>query len=224
MFTFPQELIPFINPILIIWVLVEIYFGYKNGLVIQLLNLIGTFVSFIIAWLLAPVFATVFSFMQTKGSGIFTIEQTVYAEINKLIWVVILFLVIKVTLWILTPMVKFITKIPLIKQVNSLAGAVGSIGFVFIKAMVLCFVLTFPLITNGQEMIQKSALNYVAVVATPVEDLISTTLNTNLGLQSILENQSLSPDQQKTMVEWLENNGFTQKEIEGYLNTYGKGN
>lgn len=216
----PEIIVMFINPILILWLLVEVYFGFKNGLVIQILNMIGTFVAMLIAWLLTPVFAQVYQFFKSSGVGLFTIEQTITAQLNFWAWFVILVIVIKVLLFIITPMVKWITNVPLIKQVNSLAGGILSVFMYLLKVMIVCFFLTIPIFKNGIEVIDNSYLSKILIISKPFERVFNTTIETNLGLQSILNDRKLSDEQTQAMVNWLENNGFNQYEIEGYLRRY----
>lgn len=220
MFSIPVDWMVYINGLLIIWILFDLYRGYKRGLILQVVDLVGTFVSLLTAWLLAPVFMNLFTFFKTSGNGVLLINQFMSKQINQLIWFVILFVVIRILLLVVTPLASFISKMPLIKQVNSAVGGVFSIVFFGVKLIIVLFLLTTPFVTNGNEVIENTWFKYVAKATEPVMKFADELVDRNSGIQSIINKQRLPEDQIKAMTDWFKDNGFTEGEIREFLKNY----
>lgn len=219
MFEFPRGFIIYTNYFLVIWLLVALYRGYKRGFLLQLVDFVGTIVALFGAWLFSEPFARVFSFIKIKGNGYASIDQLVNFQVNRLLWVVLLFIGIRVALLVIRPLASFISKMPLIKQVNSSIGGVVSIVLYFVKLVILVFFLSFPVVKNGADIVDGSFLKYVSDASIPAFNLIQETVDKNEAIQSILSNKSLTPEQTDAMVEWLLSQGFSSNDIQEYLNT-----
>ena len=90
MVSFPFEFIIYLNAVLVLFLVFVIYRGYKKGMLLQLVGLISTFVSMIIAWIFSDVFMNVFHFVTYNTTGIFSLDNFVTENANRLIWFVIL--------------------------------------------------------------------------------------------------------------------------------------
>lgn len=220
MVMFPNDWMGYLNGVIIIWFAVTLYIGYKKGLLLQLVDVVGTFVSLFAAWIFAPVFVQIFQFFKASGTGFLTINQLVVHQMNQLIWFVILFGVIRVVLLLVTPLATIISKVPLVKQVNSAVGGVFSVAFFALKLVLICVFLTTPIVKNGQEIIDNTWLVYVERASTPVLGSFDDFMNQNAAIQSIITDQQLSPSQQTAMVKWLEKHGFNEVQIREYLEKY----
>lgn len=220
MFTFPTWLLPYVNYFLILWFLFVLMRGYKQGLLLQILELGRGFVSLFIAWLFAPVFVNVYPFIKPTGVGLVSVDQMITKQSNTLIWFAILYFVSKILLYFVTPLVSFISKIPLVKQVNSAVGGIFSIVVFAIKLFLLTIFLSFPILKNGQDIISNSVLERYVETVTPYFEGFNDGYFRNEGLQSILSDRSLSPKQVEEMTNWLEDKGFNEKEIKEYLENH----
>ena len=218
MFVFPIEFVNFINPILVLWFLFVIYRGYKRGLILQVVDLVGTVVSLFAGWLFSEPLSRAFPIFKNAGIGINSIDEAISHQLNRLIWILLIFVVIRLLLLLVTPIASAISKVPVIKQVNSSVGGVFSVVMFAVKLLLLTFLLSLPLVKNGQDIIENSWLSYVEPLSEPVFESLDETLKANDALQSILMNQELSEKQNEEMVEWLQSLNFTRNEIEEFLN------
>lgn len=217
MFTFPREFIPYVNMILAIWVLIALYRGYKRGFLLQLVDFIGTIVALFGAWLLSEPLARVFRFIPNKGNGYASVEQMINFQVNRLIWIVILFIAIRIILLAVRPLASFISKMPLIKQVNSWIGGVVSIVIYFFQLLVLIYFLSFPFVKNGMEIVSGTVLRQVKEASMPLFSFVEEGINRNSALQSILNDKELSAAQSDAIVQWLTDQGFTSNDIKEFL-------
>lgn len=217
MFEFPQEFIVYLNAIWALFLVFVLYRGYKRGMLLQVVGLIGTFVSLIIAWLFSDVFVNVYTFINYNKTGISKFDMFVSDNANQMIWFIIIFVVIRLLMLVLTPIASMISKIPLIKQVNSVLGALFSIVIYFVYMGLLILFLTLPVITNGNEIIENTLLKPIQSAMVPVTSFLEETVEKNTAIQSLLNNRGLSTSQKQTMINMLEDNGFTQSEIKEFL-------
>lgn len=217
MITFPNEFIKYLNIVLIIWLLVNVARGYRKGLLLLVVDLVGTAVALFAAWVFAPVMVKIFQFVTPPGSGLITIDQLVTQQINQLIWFLILFVVARVLLFFVTPLASAISKVPVVKQVNSFVGGAFSIVIFVFKVFILIYFLTFPVIKNGQDIIDNTWLKPISETQLSVLEGFENELNQNEAIQSLIMNRSLTDDQEEQLVEWLEDKGINEVEIKEYL-------
>lgn len=221
MFSVSTDLLVFTNLVILIWGLIDLYRGYKRGFLLQLLDSVTTLVALFVAWLFSSPFASAFPwFYSSSGVGITSIDAAIAQQVNRMAWIVIIFIVIRLVLMVLSPIASLVSKMPLIKQVNSSIGGVASIFFFGIKLVLLCLFLTFPVVKNGQQVIDNSVLKYVEQFSVPVFEMIDQTVSSNIGIQNILNHKELSPEQQEEVVAWLRSLNFSTSEIMEYLNSY----
>ncbi len=221
MFEIPFNLLIYVNFVLIIWFLVDLYRGYKRGLLLQILDWVSTFVALFVAWLFSNPFAQAFPwFYSAKGIGVASIDAAIALQVNRLVWLLILFVGLRLLMLLLTPLAGFISKMPLIKQVNSSIGGVSSVLLFGVKLILVTFFLTFPIVKNGQEVIDASVLKHVEKLTLPLFEMMDSTISSNTALQSIINHQELDATQTENMVEWLRGLNFSTNEIMEYLDRY----
>lgn len=220
MITFPSDWMIYLNGVIIIWFLIDLYRGYKRGMLLQIVDVVGTFVALFAAWLLSPAFSKVITFVKLDGNGLVTVNQFVGNQVNRLIWFVVLFVVIRILLLLVTPLASFISKMPLIKQVNSAIGGVFAVVMFGVKLMIAILLLSTPLIINGQDVVNNTWLKQVNEVGQPVLAIVDDFIVRNDAIQSIIMEQKLPDEQEQAMVKWLTDNNFTDQEIKEFLNKY----
>ena len=218
MFEFPIEYVYLINPLLVLLFLFVIYRGYKRGLILQVVDLVGTVVSLFAGWLFSEPLSRALPIFKNAGIGINSIDEAISHQLNRLIWILIIFTIIRLLLLLVTPLASAISKVPVIKQVNSSVGGIFSIVMFAVKIFILTFLLSLPLVKNGSEIVEKSWLSYVEPLSEPVFESLDETLKANDALQSILMKQELSEKQNQDMLDWLQSQNFTRNEIEEFLN------
>lgn len=217
MFSFPYEFIIYLNAVLVLFLVFVIYRGYKKGMLLQLVGLISTFVSMIIAWIFSDVFMNVFHFVTYNTTGIFSLDNFVTENANRLIWFVVLFVVIRLLMMVLTPIASLISKLPLIKQVNSAFGAVFSLITYLIYIVLIVLFLSTPIIKNGNQIIENTFLRTVDKYVISNLGFLEDKLEENEALQSLVSNRGLSVTQKQAMVDMLIEQGFSNAEIKEFL-------
>ena len=217
MFSFPFEFIIYLNAVLVLFLVFVIYRGYKKGMLLQLVGLISTFVSMIIAWIFSDVFMNVFHFVTYNTTGVFSLDNFVTENANRLIWFVVLFVVIRLLMMVLTPIASLISKLPLIKQVNSAFGAVFSLITYLIYVVLIVLFLSTPIIKNGNQIIENTFLRTVDKHVISNLGFLEDKLEENEALQSLVSNRGLSVTQKQAMVDMLSEQGFSNAEIKEFL-------
>lgn len=220
MFEFPFDYIMFVNAFLILLFIAVLYKGYKEGMLLQIVNLVSSFVAIIIAWLFSDVFATVFQFVYYSKTGAPSIDNFFTQSANRMIWFFVLFVVIRLLLIVLRPIASMISKMPLIKQVNSIAGAVFSVVTYVFYLMLITFFLTLPIVKNGTDIIENSYLSDINKILEPAFKGLETTIQRNESIQYILSERELTLSQKQSLVDMLSENGFSNDEIREFLLQY----
>lgn len=220
MFEVPYTVLQYTNYLLLIWFLVALYRGYKRGMILQLVDMVTTFVSLLAAWILSPIFQGIYSFVDSSSNGFVSIAQLIGVQTNRLIWFVLLFVAIRIVLLVVKPLATLISKMPLISQVNSSIGGVFSVAYFIVKMIILVYILGTPIIVNGQQIIDTSMLKHVQAISKPVVETVFASVSKNEALQSIILEQKLTDEQSIAITEWLQENGFTNNEIKEFLNKY----
>ncbi len=217
MFTFPNEYIVYLNAVLVVFLIFMIFRGYKKGMLLQVVGLVSTFVSLVIAWIFADVFVGVYRFVSYDGTSITKVDTFLSKEANKLIWFLILFILIRILMMVLTPIAALISKLPLIKQVNSVLGGLFSVVSFFIYTILIVYFLTLPIVKNGQTIIDNTFLEPIQSTVVPVLSFVDDVVEDNLALQSLIDNRGLSLEQKQSLIDLLSDNGFSQAEIREFL-------
>lgn len=217
MFTFPNEYIVYLNAVLVVFLIFMIFRGYKKGMLLQVVGLVSTFVSLVIAWIFADVFVGVYRFVSYDGTSITKVDTFLSTEANKLIWFLILFILIRILMMVLTPIAALISKLPLIKQVNSVLGGLFSVVSFFIYTILIVYFLTLPIVKNGQTIIDNTFLEPIQSTVVPVLSFVDDVVEDNLALQSLIDNRGLSLEQKQSLIDLLSDNGFSQAEIREFL-------
>lgn len=220
MFEIPFDYLMFVNIVLILFLLLSVYRGYKEGMLLQLVNLVNTFVAAAVAWLFSDVFVSVYTFVTYSKTGMPKIDAFFTQHANRLIWFFVLFVVIRILLMALKPIASLISKMPLIKQVNSILGAFFGIVVYVIYLNLLIYFLTLPVIKNGNDVIENSYLKKVHEVSQPVLKNFDEVMRENTSVQYLINEKELSVSQKQSIVDFLSKNGFSNEEIREFLIKY----
>ena len=220
MFEIPFDYLMFVNIVLILFLLLSVYRGYKEGMLLQLVNLVNTFVAAAVAWLFSDVFVSVYAFVTYSKAGMPKIDAFFTQHANRLIWFFVLFVVIRILLMALKPIASLISKMPLIKQVNSILGAFFGIVVYVIYLNLLIYFLTLPVIKNGNDVIENSYLKKVHEVSQPVLKNFDEVMRENTSVQYLINEKELSVSQKQSIVDFLSKNGFSNEEIREFLIKY----
>ena len=151
----PNSVFSFINIAIILICLLNIVMGYKKGLVYQLLTLLSFVGAFLVAYLLAPIFAGHIALIPNQG----TVVDMISAQLlNYVIWLVLILVVAKIVFSIVIQVSRIVSHIPLIGFVNKVAGAAFGLVNSAIWVMIISALLMTPVFKNGLEVRENTYL------------------------------------------------------------------
>lgn len=217
--TFPTSWIVWITPVLIIWLVLTLWIGYKRGFLLQLYNLLAMFAAVLFAWVLSEPFAKVFTIFK-PDVGAFNqtaIEELILTRVNSALWFVILFIVISLLIMLGRPLIKAIGKIPGLKTINSFFGAVFALIGFYITVLILILLLSTPLITNGQTVVEESGLSVVKQYSAVFFDYASDRFEENAAIQKLISGESLTTTDSASIRDWLLSQGISETDIIEFL-------
>ena len=211
------------NILLIIVVLLSIKTGYKNGLVLSIINLFGWLFALGVAWWLYPLLSGAFTIIPISLLGSDNVMSFVLqVYLNQIVWFLIVFFIIKIlTTTIIKPIVKIIGKIPLVKEINGILGAVFGVIIALFYSIIACFILSMPIISNGEQIIDESLLRYTGDVSDKVFEVV---MSNSDGIKKIFafldQSSELSPENIDKLNQWLEKNNIKQETIDEFWEGY----
>lgn len=148
----------YLNLALIILYLAFIVIGYKNGLILQIVDLVYNILALFIGYFLALILASHFPIVKLD-------EVYMALKLNvlmdTLIYMIIVFILLKLLYLIIKPLFGFVSKIPLIGFVNDIGGALMGIVNATIVVLLFCMLLNTPLFKNGNEIKEKTYLKTI---------------------------------------------------------------
>ena len=148
----------YLNLALIILYLAFVVIGYKNGLILQIVDLVYNILALFIGYFLAPILASHFPIVKLD-------EVYMALKLNvlmdTLIYMIIVFILLKLLYLIIKPLFGFVSKIPLIGFINDIGGALMGIVNATIVVLLFCMLLNTPLFKNGNEVKEKTYLKTI---------------------------------------------------------------
>ncbi|MDP3305042.1 MAG: CvpA family protein [Erysipelotrichaceae bacterium] len=217
--TFPTTWIVWVTPVLIIWLVLSLWIGYKRGFLLQLYNLLALFAAVLFSWILSEPFAKVFTIFK-PDVGAFNqtaIEEIIQIRINSALWFVILFIAISLLIMLGRPLIKAIGKIPGLKTINSFFGAVFALLGCYITVLILILLLSTPLITNGQTVVEESGLSVVKQYSSVFFDYASDRFEENAAIQKMISGETLTGADSASIRDWLLSQGISETDIIQFL-------
>lgn len=148
--------------------------GLRRGLILQALHLTGYIISFIIATIyyqkLAEKISLYIPYADLPADGAWAVflanmplEEAFYNGISF----VIIFIGAKIVLQIIATMLDFVARLPILKWINSLFGAILGFVEIYLIAFILLYVAALVPITKVQTIIEGSGLATFIIEKTP---------------------------------------------------------
>lgn len=208
------------NSLLIVCFILTLMWGYKKGILAIAMGLISTIAAFFVALLFAEPFAKVFPLMRVSSEAshdVTSIQNLLSLRFNTMIWLIIIFIAFKLLFVIIKPIISMITKIPVVKQINSLSGMIVSVVVFYLWILLFCFLLSFPVFTNGSEFIRTTWLGPIQNTSTQVFSFMKTPFEENELIQKALSGETMSYDQLNILSQILKDNGISNEDIIAFL-------
>ena len=197
--------------ILLMWI------GYKNGLILSLVNTLG--------WILALTAGYLFSSAAAEVLMIFPISLTPMNEtafgpvfqqmLNEIIWFFLIAAVVKLVCLLLKPIAKGFRRIPVLGFFNNLAGALFGIVNMWILTSLVCVLLSLPMFPWGKQLVDESLLKSASLVSGLIAEKIEISTEDVNELLEYAENLKQMDDQQIEQIrQKLSEIGITQEQID----------
>ena len=148
----------YINLVLLVLYLIGLIVGFKNGLILQIVDLLFNVIALFIAYFVSPILAAHFPLV--KLDEVYT-ALNLNTLIDMLIYIVIVFVILKILYLIIKPLFASVSKIPLLGFINRIGGALMGIVNATIIVLLFCMLLNTPIFKNGNEIKNGTYLKVV---------------------------------------------------------------
>lgn len=193
--------------------------GYTKGFVTQFFGFFSLIVSIVFAWFLYLPFGKLFP---VTPKAFVPFQDTIldvffYEKVNALVWFVILFVIGVIVMRILKGVFNVVSKVPGISLANRVLGMVfGFINFVIISYIAI-YLLSLPIFSNGNDLINRSLLNTIVKVSDTVSPMIVDKLEVNQILEIFESTEQASVEDVEKMQEYLKKNNISLDEMNEFL-------
>lgn len=198
-----EEYFIFINIGIILIYVVFALSAYRNGLLSQLLSLVYNILSIVVAWYLAPILASRITLVKIdsvyNSSGISSMA-------NSILFMAIIFIVLRILYLIIKPLFKSISKIPIIGGLNKIGGFIFGIINATLVIVVLTLIMNLGFIKNFNEVKENTLLKYTDKLSQTVMKVSIDNLNLN-SLKKYIDDFDVD-ESRETFTKWLIDQGI----------------
>ena len=152
----PSSTFNVINLLIILIVIINIFLGYKKGLMYQVLTLLSFIGAFLVAYLLSPIFSEHIALFKTQNDLIFETLTTHF--LNNLVWFILILIVAKLIFSLIIQISKVVSKLPLIGFANKILGALFGLINGAIWIILFSTLLCTPVFKNGQQIRENTLI------------------------------------------------------------------
>ena len=214
MFTLQENWAIYFSAFVVIFFILKAAQGYNTGILRRLIGLVGSIISYWIAWILCGVFAKYINIISVKSLGLSgtPFEAIAKTYVNQIAWFILLFLVLRILFFVVDRIAKGVHKVPGLHAVSALLGAVFGVLEAFVWMVVITVLLHTPLFKNGSYIVENSLIKQVNQVTEMVAKDYLGPLFSSEGFSKLGEDTKSLTDLQRNAVEnWLKENGFVEE-------------
>ncbi len=214
MFTLQENWAIYFSAFVVIFFILKAAQGYNTGILRRLIGLVGSIISYWIAWILCGVFAKYINIISVKSLGLSgtPFEAIAKTYVNQIAWFILLFLVLRILFFVVDRIAKGVHKVPGLHAVSALLGAVFGVLEAFVWMVVITVLLHTPLFKNGSYIVENSLIKQVNQVTEMVAKDYLGPLFSSEGFSKMEEDTKSLTDLQRNAVEnWLKDNGFVDE-------------
>ncbi len=153
----PNEYFLYINVAIVVSLILFALIGYKNGLLLQVVDLIFNCLAIFISWFISPILASHFPLI--KLDEVYT-ALNINVLMDTVIYCVVVFLILRFLYIFIKPLFRFVSKIPLIGFINKLGGFFFGIINCLIVLSLLSMLLNTSIFSNGAEIKNDTYFKY----------------------------------------------------------------
>lgn len=214
MFTLQENWAIYFSAFVVIFFILKAAQGYNTGILRRLIGLVGSIISYWIAWILCGVFAKYINIISVKLLGLSgtPFEAIAKTYVNQIAWFILLFLVLRILFFVVDRIAKGVHKVPGLHAVSALLGAAFGVLEAFVWMVVITVLLHTPLFKNGSYIVENSLIKQVNQVTEMVAKDYLGPLFSSEGFSKMEEDTKSLTDLQRNAVEnWLKENGFVEE-------------
>ncbi|MBF1124801.1 MAG: CvpA family protein [Solobacterium sp.] len=214
MFTLQENWAIYFSAFVVLFFVLKAAQGYNTGILRRLIGLVGSIISYWIAWILCGVFAKYINIVSAKSLGLSGTPFEAIAKIyvNQIAWFILLFLVLRILFFVVDRIAKGVHKVPGLHAVSALLGAAFGVLEAFVWIVVITVLLHTPLFKNGSYIVENSLIKQVNQVTEMVAKDYLGPLFSSEGFSKLGEDTKSLTDLQRNAVEnWLKENGFVEE-------------
>ncbi|HLQ96701.1 MAG TPA: CvpA family protein [Pseudogracilibacillus sp.] len=163
-----------ISLLLIVLLLFGFLRGLKRGFILQTFHLVGFIVAFIVARLyykgLADKLDAWIPYPELSSDAswaMFVNNPSVESAFYNVVAFAIIFFAVKIILQIIASMLDFVSRIPVLKQLNKLLGSILGFVEVYLVIFILLYIVALTPIDAIQERLANSSVATFMVESTP---------------------------------------------------------
>ncbi len=214
MFTLQENWAIYFSAFVVLFFVLKAAQGYNTGILRRLIGLVGSIISYWIAWILCGVFAKYINIISVKSLGLSgtPFEAIAKTYVNQIAWFILLFLVLRILFFMVDRIAKGVHKVPGLHAVSALLGAAFGVLEAFVWIVVITVLLHTPLFKNGSYIVENSLIKQVNQVTEMVAKDYLGPLFSSEGFSKLGEDTKSLTDLQRNAVEnWLKENGFVEE-------------
>ena len=214
MFSLQENWAIYFSAFVVIFFILKAAQGYNTGILRRLIGLVGSIISYWIAWILCGVFAKYINIISVKSLGLSgtPFEAIAKTYVNQIAWFILLFLVLRILFFVVDRIAKGVHKVPGLHAVSALLGAAFGVLEAFVWMVVITVLLHTPLFKNGSYIVENSLIKQVNQVTEMVAKDYLGPLFSSEGFSKMEEDTKSLTDLQRNAVEkWLKENGFVEE-------------
>lgn len=161
----PNECFLYIDVAIVVVFIIFALIGYKNGLLLQIIDLVFNFLALFLSWFIAPILAGHFPLVKLNET--YT-ALNINVLMDTLIYCVLVFFILRILYAFIKPLFRFVSKIPLIGLVNKVGGFIMGLINGLIIISLLSMLLNTSLISNGKDIKNETYFKYCDNISSKV--------------------------------------------------------
>ena len=191
--------------------------GYKNGLVLSLVNCLGSVVALAAGFLLS---ASASKVLMLYPLSLTPMNDTPFGPVfqqmfNQLVWFILIVAVVKLFCMLLKPLAKGIKKVPVLGFFNQLAGAAFGLVNMWIYSSIICMVLSLPSISWGTAVLEGSLFKSTSLFTDMIKESIEIKDEDVTQIMNLIDQvQNLDEETIQQIQDVLSQYGVTQAQID----------
>lgn len=179
----PESSFIYIDICICLVILALMITGFVKGFLYELISIIFSVLSALLAWFVAPIFANLYPLISLDKlypeyaliKSLFNLDSL----LNTFAYFLIIFLILKLCYWFIALLFKGMNKLPVIGKFNKILGLLLGLFNGLLICLALSMLLTLPLFKNGNEVKNSTVLKYTNKLNTQVLNYVANNIDLN---------------------------------------------